>query len=452
MRVALFVLTLLWSAVPVLAQNAPTQTTLPLGPDECVRLGLQQNRPLEIARERAAEAEAGVREARAMRLPVVSGLGTYQRLSSNIPDFEIDLGALTPPGGTTADVFEVPAILDRYTLRVAFSQPLFTGFRVRSGLRAAEHQAEALTRSVAASEADLAFRIREAYWAVGEALAVQAAVATSLAHVETLAEDVLRLRDQGMALDADVLAVQTRRAEVALLQLDADHALRLARLTLNDLTGLPLDTEILPDALPDVFPPVDDPAALTERALQQRPELAALAREIRAREAEVRAIRGEAWPEISLVGAYDYARPNPYVFPLEDAFNGTWEAGVRFSLDLWNGGRTSARTRQARARTAEARARWADAQTSVRLEVLRAALAVERAEAASAVAEQGLAAADERYRVERARFREGLALTTDVLDAEAALRTAEQRLAAARAARAIAHADLRRTTGEPPER
>lgn len=448
MRLLLFLLSLAWTTASGLAQSAPASSPRALGPDDCVRLGLQHNRQLEAARARAAEADAGVREARSMRLPVVSGLGTYQRLSPNIPDFAIDLGALAPPGA--AGVFEVPAILDRYTLRVSLSQPLFTGFQVRSGIRAARHQAAAVQQSVAAAEADLAFRIREAYWAVGEALAVQTAAATSLAHVEALAEDVLHLRDQGMALEADVLAVETRRAEVALAQLEAEHALRLARLALNDLMGLPLETEVVPEPLPDVFPSAGDPDALAELALQRRPEPAALAREIRAREAEVRALSGAGWPQLSLVGAYDYARPNPYVFPLEDAFNGTWEAGVRLSLDLFSGGRTNARARRARARVAEARVRWADARAAVRLEVMRAVLAVERAEAAAAVTEQGLAAAEERYRVERARFREGLAQTADVLDADAALRTAEQRRAAARAARAVADAGLRRTTGEPP--
>ncbi|HMB89419.1 MAG TPA: TolC family protein, partial [Rhodothermales bacterium] len=301
-----------------------------LTPDECVEIGLENNRTVRAARYGAAEAEAGYKEARTHRLPVLSGQGSYQRLSDNIPDFEVDFSGFP---GVDEGAFEVPAILNRYDLRLHAEQPLFTGFRLHNSIRAAEYQANAAQQNVAATEADLAYEIREAYWALVEAQAMQEAMDTALEQVAAHLQDIRNLREQGMALQSDVLAVQTRQAEVRLQQVEAESALRLARLTLNYRMGVPLGTEVHPSAEVQVEPLIDSAEVLVERAWQRRPDIGALASEVQALEASVAVARAGWMPQVNLVGTYSYARPNPYIFPQEDAFTGTWEAGVLVSMD-----------------------------------------------------------------------------------------------------------------------
>src|SRR5690606_12859672 len=117
--------------------------------------------------------------------------------------------------------------------------------------------------------------------------------------------------------------------------------------------------------------------------------------------------------------------------PPEDAFHGTWDVGVVVSMDVWDWGRTDARVQQARARQQQAEDRLAALRDLVRLDVHRRYLEVQRAEETVAVARQAVDAADEALRVARERYAQGLALNTDVLDAETARRDAHTRAAQA---------------------
>ena len=143
---------------------------------------------------------------------------------------------------------------------------------------------------------------------------------------------------------------------------------------------------------------------LTTHALSNRPDLNAMAREIEALRADVRASQAAWFPQVSFVGNYRYARPNPYIFPQEDAFRGTWDVGVSLSMNLWAGGRTRAEARQAKAQAAQ---QWEDARTSVEVAVRRQVPAIQHAEVALQVSQEGLEEAEEAFRVMRARFRRG---------------------------------------------
>lgn len=219
----------------------------------------------------------------------------------------------------------------------------------------------------------------------------------------------------------------------------------LARLDLNHLIGLPLETDVRPSVVVVAEPVMARVEELTTHALSNRPDLNAMAREIEALRADVRASQAAWFPQVSFVGNYRYARPNPYIFPQEDAFTGTWDVGVSLSMNLWAGGRTRAEARQAKAQAAQ---QWEDARTSVEVAVRRQVPAIQHAEVALQVSQEGLEEAEEAFRVMRARFRQGGALTAEVLAAEAAYRRAEQQRAEAQADYAVAHAALQRVLGE----
>jgi outer membrane protein TolC len=255
-----------------------------------------------------------------------------------------------------------------------------------------------------------------------------------------------------MALESDVLAVQARRSEIRLQQLDAADAVRVARLTLNYRMGVPLDTQIEPTGTVTVQPLADSLSTLTARALQQQPELRALDATVQALDASVGVAQSGWLPDVRLQGTYTYARPNPFIVPQENEFAGTWEVGVALSMDLWNWGRTGAQVDQAQAERRRAEAERADLRQAVRLDVTRQVLAVRRAIEAVQVTEQGRQEAKAAYQNLQAQFQQGAALTAELLAAEATFRRAELRHAEARADYAIARAALRRALGDDPRR
>lgn len=427
--------------LPALAQQP-----YPLTPEESVRWGLAQSHQLRATEAEADAAHAVYRQARAARFPAFSSQASYTRLSDNIPAITADLPSF--PGLDSTSFTLAPVELNQFYTQFSVDQPLFTGFRLRNRIAAAKHQAEAAAYEAAQSEVDVAYQIRQAYWNLYRARAFRDVMDDALAQVEAHLQDVRNRREVGAALERDVLTAQTRRAEVQLDRVEAANAVRVARLNLNRLIGLPLDTETQPAATVEVEPLPADVEALVDRALEVQPQLQALDAQTRALEANVGAAQSRWFPDIALFGRYVYARPNQYFFLEQDEFKGSWEAGASLKWTLWNWGQRPAEISEARARLRSAEAQRAFAREGVAVEVTRQYLEMQRAMEAVAVAEQSVQEAEEVFRLLRSQYVEGAALSADVLDAEVAFRRAELRRAEAQADYAVARAGLLHALGQ----
>ncbi len=409
--------------------------------EESVRLGLAQNARHRVAAAEAEAAAAVAKQALADRLPTVRSQAGYTRLSSNIPNVTVAL-----PGMETVTLQQVP--LDQLRAEISAEQTVFSGSRVKNEIRAARHDATAAERRARQQDADLAFEIRRAFWELRRASAARDALASAVERVDAFLSDVTSRLREGAVLQRDLLSAQTRRSEVRLERLETDNALRVARLELCRLLGLPLDTIVHPvvgpDA-PDGTPPDRD---LTAAALAGRPELTALEEDAAALRARVRAAKGARWPQVDLVGRFSEAKPNAYFFVEQDRFHWNWELGVSARWDVWDGGRRRARERELASRLDAAEARLADARAEVAVEVARKQLEVARAHEAIGVAAENVAEAAESFRVTRRQFQEGAALSSDVLAAEEAWRRAEARRAQAEADQATAEAAVLSALGQ----
>ena len=52
-------------------------------------------------------------------------------------------------------------------------------------------------------------------------------------------------------------------------------------------------------------------------------------------------------PQIGLGAGYDYARPNPRIFPRAEEWQDSWDVSVTVAWALWDGGRTRAERAEA---------------------------------------------------------------------------------------------------------
>jgi outer membrane protein len=438
MRRAIFLFVFAFALPPAGAQSY-------LGLEEALSLGMQHSRGVRIAGAAAGEAVASRDEMAARRYPALSVGAGYLQLSNNVPDFEMG-----PPGASVV----IPAIHDRYQATLTVQQPLFTGFRLRHQLRSADLQAAAARQEVAAAEADAAFVIERAYWTffkADEGLVVHRAAEEQ---VEAHLAHLTNLRERGMATDREVFAAEARLAAVRLQRIEAEHARRMALLDLEHLVGRALPEELQVDRPPGAEFAREAEVAAAATAIERRPDVRAQRERAEALAAAERAARAARLPQVHMTGNYRYARPNPFVFPPDDRFFGTWDVGFAVSMDLWNRGRATSQIAAAGARHRQATEYHAVLEERVGLEVERALLDVQRSGEAAGVAAQGVRAATEAFRVADEQFRHGSALTTHVLEAEVALREARLRQAAVLADHAIARAALRRVSGAaaPPSR
>lgn len=434
---------LVWAGVNSLFfVEAQGQNVGELTVEESVKMGLEHSYQLRAAEADVEEAEAAYRGTRSGRLPAIRAQASYMRLSDNIPEVDVNI-----PGMDTSYTI-LPVELDRFHSEVSVEQLLFSGGRLNNRIEAADHQADATGWQEKQERADVAYEIRQAYWNLYRAQVVDEVLKSALAQVEEHLRNVRNRVEEGTALRTDLLDARSRRSEVLLDRMETRSQVRVARLELNRLIGAPADAKTQPvtPGEPGVLPFKMD--KLVERALEQRPGLHALSKQVAAREAEISAVQGEWFPEIHLVGRYVYARPNQYFFAQQDQFRGTWEAGVRLRWNIWTGGQRFTETSQARARLHGAEARLADRREQVAVEVSRQYMELERAAEAIDVAANNVDAAEEAFRSTRQQFKEGTVLSEQVLDAENTYRKARARQAEAIADYKIAYASVLNALGQ----
>ncbi len=445
MKYRLLIAALLAAGVPAQAQTADPAGT-PVSLRTCVDEALTHNPALQSSAARADAAEARSREAGTALLPQVRFTGRAMELSS-VPVFTI---AVPPPIGPLT-LF--PSITESYSAKITVQQPLFAGFRLTKNREAASYQADATREDLRRDRDELVLNVTTAYWNLYRARRTQEAVRQAVEQLNEHLRDVRNFAAQGLATDADVLKVQAQRAETVVRSIETDNAVRVAGMMLNSLMGRPVTAPLIPSdslAAPDsgsteVMPSLE---SLTARAHETRPEMRSVDLRRRMGEAGVTAARAGWFPQISFAADYEYARPNARIIPPKDRWDGTWDVGLLMQWNVWDWMATSHQTAQAEAALRQAEAGVAQTSDAVAIDVAQQYYAVIAARSKVVASTDGLRQASEVRRMTHDRYRQGLATSTDLLDAETMLLQASVTYTNSLVDLALAQVRLRRAAGD----
>ncbi len=396
------------------------------------------------AADRVEASEFAVKAADAARLPVLSTNASYTRHSS-VPEFGV---ASDDPDEPIFILF--PNIQNHYRIDLTVSQPVYTGGAITAQRDAARQHETAASWSQSVTELDLAYSGRMHYWS-----AVAAASAVDVAEAQRkrsrrLLEDARALRDAGMAVNADVFAAEARLAAAEVDVIRSKNAAEQALARLRSLLGIEETTGLtLDDARTDRVP-TRPPSRqkLEDQAINGRPELKITDAQIEGFGAKARALNAIRKPAVAATGQYLIARPNNRFLPPVDERNDSWLVGVAASWQLFDGSRARAQVAEVEA---EQRARQhdrAELERQIKLEVTIARLDLESALEAVTSSDASAAAAEAWEEASSERYAAGLAMLSELLDAQADLTTAEVAQVKTRVSAWTAHATLQRAVGQ----
>jgi outer membrane protein len=433
---------------PQSASPAATQPGVPVAvgaetltlEDALARATANSQRLAELqAREQGAEAAQAGRAAAA--LPIVALMGGYTR-TNHVEEFGITVPGLPPR-------IIYPDVPDNLRARLDLQWPIYTGGRTGALERAARAEHDAAGEDLAAARAELRLEVTRAFWALVTARETEQVVARSLQSMQAHVADLRTRLDQGLIPPNDVLSAEAQASRARLVAIEAGNARAVAVADLRRLLGSEGDGPIEPLATLAAATGSDMSAgSLIEAARHQRPERRALEDRVEASEARSVAVTAAARPQLAIGGGYDYARPNPRIFPRVDEWRDSFDLTANITWQLWDGGRRRAEYAEATAATRGARSRVAEFDRQVAFEVRRSWLDVDSSRAAVAAAEDGLRSATEARRVVSERFNAGVAINTDVLDAELAVLQAGLDRTRALANARLADARLQRAIGQ----
>jgi outer membrane protein len=381
---------------------------------------LSANPQMVAARAASGEAAQQAPQARAGLLPRVDFTQSWQR--GNQPVFVF--GSLLAQRQFAEADFALrslnhPAALTNARSALSVEQVLFDGGRTRAALRTATRAAAEARAGERQTRNDLALAATRAY---GQALRAAAERRTA-GSAATAAEENVRTaearRDAGTGTEADVLSMRVHLAQMRARAIDAASGERIARGDLNRLMDAPLDREWSPEEPVVGAPSQADPTALVEQAMRQRPEIEQAAIRGDISRAMQQAARSALLPQVAIQGGYEWndgARSGPA---------GAWIAGASVRLNVFAGGATLARIRQASFALRRTEAEQSQVEVAVRLELLTAVEQLGAARARQDIGRAAVAEARESQRMIRDRYEAGLAPATDVIRADTAVLEAE---------------------------
>ena len=304
--------------------------------EDAWQMALEKN--LSLQREKAVlqSTQKQVEIERSSLLPslaVVAGLS----YTSELPQLNLPVNL---PGVSGLEV----GVKDKYDVAIQASQALFTGFRNRSLLKAAHRGTEAAGLDVSARENQLLLEVGLSFSRLQLINNTQTTIREGLNRTRRQLEYMRRLlaADQLVPFDTLVAANRLLSLTLQLQRLEDDRAVQTQQFwDLIRGEGTP------PNAFAEFLLPAADPgtlAACRERALQQRPEMGALAARRQAGEARLGAIRSALWPQVYGQAAWHYGRPGADMF--SDQWMGYATAGVQVQWQLWDWGKTRNMARQ----------------------------------------------------------------------------------------------------------
>jgi len=401
---------------------------LPIDLATALALASAKNLDILEARARLAEARGLRNEALGHLVPEYTGSFTARRTDGRIQASFGDLADRTfntfIPAGTAE-------------LGINPGRALFDALAAHRGFAAAEQDGEQVTQDVLAAVA------RE-YYGVQEAQARIKIAEEALAAARELARVGRDRAAGGVGLKVDVLRADARVAADEARLAEARQALREASLRLALALRLepavmlfPTETVVRQRALIDAKLPLE---ALTRRAVDGRPDLAAELRRVAAAEDSHRAgWAGAVGP--SLYGSFEESAIGRSLGDLGERKIYGGLIGLRLSpASIGHVQAASARVEQARLHEERLRQQVAADVIGAREEVLTA-------EERIAAAERGLRAAEAALELSQVRFQRGVGIGLEVLDAQAAASEARTNLVSAIVAYDGAQVGLLRAVG-----
>jgi outer membrane protein TolC len=429
---------LLWSFLPPVA--TAQEVALRISLQEAQSRAVAVSHRLAEARARAATAEGAIAVREAAGRPIVSLVGGYTR-TNHVTEFVV-------PSATGAPRVLYPDAPDNYRARLDAQWPIYSGGRSDALERAARAEASAASADIGAAQADLRLEVARAYWALVTARAASDVLEQSLARAQAHLRDAREQLAAGLVPPNDVASAEAQESRQRMLLIEARNQRDLSSAELARLIEADLLQPIEPDDALDLSPPpTSGQQALVAEARAKRNERQAMEQRIDAAEQMWVAAERAQRPVISLTGGFDYARPNPRIFPMAERWDDSWDAGISASWSFWDGGRARAETAQAGSAITAARQRLAEFDSVVALEVRQRLLEIDSGRAAVAAAADSVRAATEASRVVGERYRAGVIAQTDVLDAEVARLQAELDRTRALAGVRFAEARLARALG-----
>lgn len=330
---------------------------------------------------------------------------------------------------------------------IDFSQPLYQGGRIKYAIRQADLEKEIASLQTHVSKADLKLVLLEQYLNLFSLYKQCKVLNRNIEESERRLKDIRQMKEEGLITNNDVLRSEMQLTNNRLSLTETQNNIRLVSQRLDILLGQNENLIIFPDTtLLEQTYITNEYDTYLQQAFSADPSMLLLQKQTELAENNVRLIRAEQRPKLSLTASNTLARPVSRT--LADMYNNNWNIGLSLSYPLSSLYRNKHRMNEARlgivlSQNAQEQQKQ-HIQTTVQEALLKHHEAVSRVEALQLSVRQ----AEENFRIMNNRYLNQLAILTDLLDADNLRLNVELQLTTARTRVVYTYYQLQRAIGE----
>jgi outer membrane protein len=385
--------------------------------DDAIKLGLEKNPRMTMARLQIDASTARITQARSGLYPRIDFHESFVRTTNPAQAFSMKLNqeAITSQDFDPATLNN-PSSIQNFASTFSLSMPVYDAGQIRGGVEQARLNQESDSFSAERTRQEVITTIVVAY--VGVLLA-QDRLQVVLQSLETANanEKMVRSRYQnGLVVKSDQLRAEVRVAELEQERLTAQSQVDVAKAVLNASMGL--DTGRLFQFVRPAEKELNPPGSLDKwclESMRNRPDIRQLRLQETIGEEELKKARMAHLPSLYLTGSYEI---NTEDFS-QNANN--YSMGVLLRFNIFGGFGTESKIHEAVANLQQMKARVRQFELAVEVETRQAFSQAQSAYDRTKVAEASLNQAQEGLRIVRNRYENGLFTIVNLLDAEASL-------------------------------
>ncbi len=413
---------------------------------ESVAVALEHNRQLAADGTRVEAAEAGREKVQGYLLPRLDLSTGVVRTDTPGSYFGMRLNQRKI---TAADFvpskLNNPGFINNYQSNINLSMPIYEGGKLWAGQRAAAGQLASAQQNHAYMRQRVIFQTIQGYVQLRQADAAIAAIQTAVRAANKRYQDAQQLHQRGVLIKSDVMDARVHLLQAKLQLKQAENNRLQAVEQLQRILGLEPDSELKAEAAPQLRTFKGSLSEAVAVALKNRADLQAMEAAYQASEAQVDQARAAFLPHVDLVAGQQWNAATPALK------NRSSMIGATVNLNLFAGGSDKAEMRAARAKMVALELKIADTKQQIHNEVARAWRARDELKLRLASDAEALKQSEESLRIKSVRYQQGLAQTTDLLDAQSQVDRLRLMLIQARSDLVIGEASLLLAAGQLSE-
>jgi len=462
--------------------------------EECQRLALDHNQKIKMAKGQVDAADDVKKSAFTQYLPNFSVNGAYTYINKDyqllkndlflpvVPYSAIDAStgqlnqaALSTPAvaastfvinpatgtvvtdGSGNPVFQkytyLPAsktkiALDNvYVINGGFTQPVYTGGKIKEANRIAAYTKEIAEHSLSLTEDELIYAVEDSYWRI-VSLKEKVKLAEEYQQMlKRLVSDLSNIHSEGIITNNDLLKAKLKLSESDILLLKARNGMELSKMVLCQMTGISYSSGItLTDSLNKTDTSVIN-YMVNKEEISGRPELKILETNVKIANSGVKLMQSRYLPDIALNAGYSFMNPNPYN-GLATEFGSDYNIGVVCNIPIFHFGDRKHTLSAARHELETASLKLEETNELLVLQLQQAVYKYGESITKTEYAVLALEQASQNLSYTEDNFKEGVLKTTELLEAQVLWQKAYSELIDARTDQKMSASNLKKITGK----